>query len=180
MTMREPKQDPLGIKTEELKTLPTIVTLYDDEGNEDGFIVVYIDNMMVATKNKMRAHQWAERITSNARKLRKVTLKDDKVHLFMEGKVEYLGVDYEWVPEQGAIKWRWAEAKRKAWVENAENEGHLEMMAWTPRKIASWVGVLMWKIRIAGRPLYRIRREIDMVKYAQTVAKANPTQRGKG
>ena len=38
------------------------------------------------------------------------------------------------------------------------SRGSLGMMAWTPRKIAScWVG--------------------DMVKYAQTVGKANPTQK---
>ena len=180
VTMRKPDQDPLGVREEDLKELPTIVTLYDDEGNEDGFIVVYIDNMMVATKSKRRAHQWAARISSNARLLRKVTLKDDKVHLWMEGKVEYLGVDYEWVEEQGSIKWRWAETKRKAWVDNTENIGAVREMVWTPRKIASWVGVLMWRVRIAGQPLYRIRREIDMVKCAQSVAKANPNEKGKG
>ena len=52
------------------------------------------------------------------------------------------------------------------------------MMAWTPRKIASWiVGGLMKKIRIAGQLLYRIRQEIDMVKYAQTVGKAKTDAR---
>ena len=59
-----------------------------------------------------------------------------------------------------------------------DDHASLGMMAWTPRKIASLiVGGLMKKIRIAGQLLYRIRQEIDMVKYAQTVGKAKTDAR---
>ena len=43
----------------------------------------------------------------------------------------------------------------------------LEGMTWTARKVASWVGTLMWKTRIAGDSLSRMRKEIDLVKWAR-------------
>ena len=42
----------------------------------------------------------------------------------------------------------------------------LEGMTWTARKMASWVGTLMWKTRIAGDPLFAMRKEIELVKWA--------------
>ena len=53
---RKKEQGSLGVREEDTKERPVLVTLYKD-GIEVGFISVYLDNIMVATTDKAMLHQ---------------------------------------------------------------------------------------------------------------------------
>ena len=160
----------LGVDRRELKENPTIVTLYDSNGEEVGFATVYIDNIIVAVadgcEDKMLLRKWETRLRSNARALRKAEFKYMKL---VQDVVEYLGVQYEWNEEDQAVQWRWSETKRREWIK--ENSGPIRSMKWSSRKVASWGGTLVWKTRIAGSLLYTIEEQLEAVKKATGHAK---------
>jgi len=158
----------LGIRQEDLKECPVILLLYDHEGKEVGFIVVYIDNVMVACKEAQMARMWKERIESNARTMGKVALKHGNAFLYLDGEVEFLGVDYKWDENEKEIQWAWASSKQEAWV--TKTQRLVRAMTWTPREITSWVGTLMWVTRIAVKPLFTIEDEIELATKAQHLA----------
>lgn len=160
----------LGVRQEDVQDkCPVILTLYDDIGNEVGFITVYIDNVIVATTDKGLAHRWKQRIERNARALEKVLLKGGEALIFVEGSVEYLGVEYMWDEEELIIKWRWSEKKKMDWIK--KNSGPINRLQWTPRLMGSWVGTSMWTTRIALEPLFKIRKEMSIASAAQVLAR---------
>ena len=160
MVLMTAGEDPLlGVREEDLKKKPVILFLYDG-GNIVGFIVVYIDNIMIACKDAALARRWETRLYKNARRLNKVHFKHDKVFIFMEGKVNYLGIDYEWMTND-IMKWRWAEEKREKWIVQFQS---VSITPWTDRCVASWVGTSVWKTRIAMKPLFVINAFIEIVK----------------
>jgi len=172
MTTQEKDLETLGIDRREVEGNPTIITLYDSQGNEVGFVTVYIDNIIVVVvegcEDKMLLRKWEARLRANARSLRKAEFKYMNL---TEEVVEYLGVQYEWNEADQAIQWRWSETKRRVWIK--ENTGSLYGMVWTPRKIASWAGTLVWKCRIAGTLLYNIEEQLEAVKKATAFTKGN-------
>ena len=100
MTTQEKDHETLGIDRREVEGNPTIITLYDSQGNEVGFVTVYIDNIIVAVvegcEDKMLLRKWEARLRANARSLRKAEFKYMNL---TEEVVEYLGVQYEWNEE---------------------------------------------------------------------------------
>ena len=162
------KESMLGVRAEDIKDCPTILTLYGEDGKEVGFMCVYLDNVLVATKLEWLARAWKTRIERNAKVLQTLALKEGQAFLFLEGKVVYLGVEYEYNEELGLLQWRWSTKKREKW--ERENDQPLDEIAWTPRRVASWTGTLMWRTRIDMVPLFAIRGQMEMVKQAQAWA----------
>lgn len=160
MVLMSVEDDPkLGVRQEDLKNKPTILFLYDGE-TIIGFIVVYIDNILVACKDEALARRWETRLYKNARRLRKVHYKHDKVFLFLDGKLNYLGVEYEWISDD-VLKWHWSEDRRNEWKREFSS---VTTTQWTDRRVASWVGTSVWKTRIAMKPLFIIREFIELTK----------------
>jgi len=168
--MRADKEAPtLGVREQDIKSgCPVILKLYDAEGKMTGFIVVYIDNVLVAVKHLAMAHRWKKRIENNAKRMQEVVLKKGQASLYVDGDVEFIGVEYKWLEDIKEIGWRWAEKKQAQWIE--ANSGPLRAILWSPRLITSWVGTIMYTTRIGLNKLYVIKGKIDLANKAQKLA----------
>ena len=70
--------------------------------------------------------------------------------------------------EDKTLSWCWPPKKGIAFdTEEPQVEG---AEGWTPRRVYSWIGVRMWKARIAEQPFFKIEAEMNLVPVIQTIA----------
>ena len=145
----DPTKDGFTIKVHR-EEMPSVVEFFYPDGRPAGFVTCYYDNVLVASKDKVFAERWAQKLLEAGLKTGgewKIP-KDGPAIAGPDTHVAFIGVQYRW---QGAdLLWWWPDAERAEWKE--ENPWTEEHHAWTPRKMYSYMGTLMWTLRIREVP----------------------------
>lgn len=155
---------------EHSQVTPDFLELVDTCTNEVvGFITVYIDNILVVARDKGLAEWWRRKLYDNAKLVNaqwKIP-KDGSAVTQPRQEVEFIGVHYWW--EGNELCWEWPEKERMAWEK--ENVWEESGSKWSPRKIYSWLGIRLWKARIAEIPFFVIEEAMNMIAVIQAWAK---------
>jgi len=169
----DPSIDGFTVSIPATDVTPTFIEFFAEDGSVAGFITVYYDNVLIVCKDRNHALRWVDRLETASEKTgaRWKEVKGKRV----EGpcrEVAFVGVTFKWeasMPRpsgssgEGALpsdkvnspssefclSWWWPDEEREAFRKEQEALGD----AWTPRRVASVFGTLMWLARIHDDPL---------------------------
>ena len=142
----------LEIERTDLEHTPKILFLKNHHKNVVGLIMVYYDNVVIATKDLGLAKRWEARLIKNARALGAIW-KDPQPRI-SSGRVTYLGVEYEW--DCNFLRSRISEEKFSKWHSRISlwKLAHEDKINITAREGAQWISRLVWATRVANLPLH--------------------------
>jgi hypothetical protein len=149
---REDNQSSLGVDEEVTRreNIPEIVILRE-EGRDVGIIVLWYDNVLVATTKEGLAHRWYSRLRKNGERFNAVW----KELSTPSTQAEYIGLALNADP---SVRWRHKDSKPGKWLSRANSP------VVTPKDIAALVGILIWDATVSMTPLLHYFDEIHLLR----------------
>jgi hypothetical protein len=149
---REDNQPPLGVDdaTRERANVPGYVVLRE-HGVEVGVIVLWYDNVLVATRTKSLAERWHARLEKNGERVN-VVWKELEAPAT---RATYIGLELD---AEADLKWRHKATKPEKWL------NRIEKPIICAKDIAALVGILIWDATITLTPLLHYFDEINLLR----------------